>query len=82
LEQIREYNALYQLLMDQGEDFDGYKGDRSLAEGVSPIGGRYDRGGVVFTDIQLPQDSIHAFASSTLKAGPYYLRPDYKTDHV
>jgi hypothetical protein len=51
LEHIREYNVLYQLLEDQGEDFDGYKGGRSLAEGVSPIGGRYDRGDVVVTDV-------------------------------
>jgi hypothetical protein len=80
LEQIREYNALYQLLMDQGEDFDGYKGGRSLAEGTSPIGGCFYRGGVVVTDVQLPQDSSPSFVSSTLAAGPYYLRTDYAND--
>jgi hypothetical protein len=81
LEQIREYNALYQLLMDQGEDFDGYKGGRSLAEGVSPIGGHFERRGVVVTDVQLPQNSVAPFLSSPNHVvGPYYIRPEYRID--
>ena len=40
--------------MEQGEDFDGYKGGRSLVEGVSPLGGHYERGGVIVSDVQLP----------------------------
>ena len=82
LKEIREYIALYKLLMDQGEDFDGYKGGRSLAEGISPIGGNFERGGVVVTNVHLPQISIPALVSSDLHAGPYYLRPEYTNDPV
>jgi len=58
LEKIREYNALYLLLMDQGEDFDGYKGERSLVEGGSPLGGQSERGGVIVSDVQIPSSSF------------------------
>jgi hypothetical protein len=63
--------------MDQGEDFDGDKGNRSLTGDVSPIGGHYERGGVVATDVQLPRSSILAYVFSELTTGPYYLRPEY-----
>jgi len=81
LEQIREYNALYQLLMDQGEDFDGYKGGRTLAEGVSPISGHYERGGVVVTDVQLPHAAFHKIVTAQNGVvGPFYVRPEYTVD--
>ena len=87
LEQIREYNALYQLLMDQGEDFDGYKGGRSLAEGTTPTE-MYQRGnlssarsGIVVTDVQLPDSSMGTYLTTdNTIAGPYYIRQEYTLD--
>jgi hypothetical protein len=83
LEQIHEYTALYQLLMDQGEDVDGsrvYKGGRSLVEGVSPLGGRYDRGGVIVSDVQiLVTSGTHQTTPNGL-TGPYYIRNPAEVD--
>jgi hypothetical protein len=67
--------------MVQGEDFDGYKGGRTLAKGVSPISGHYERGGVVLTDAQLPHASFHKILTTQNNVvGPYYTRPEYIVD--
>ena len=87
LEQIREYNALYQLLMDQGEDPDGVQNGRSLAEGTTPIGYPINHGmdkarnGIVLTDVTIPDGDSYAHTTTlTNIAGTYYIRPVFDKD--
>lgn len=85
LEQIREYNALYQLLMDQGEDFDGYTGGRAICEGTTDIPGysyqgkKTHRNGIVVTDVQMPEADMGAYRTAPKGlVGPMYIRNEYE----